>query len=517
MAPRRVSIQRTSYLFLILVICIMTIASAVGIWVLQKNYRTAEYRFESEAKRTLRHAAVTVQNQIAFYGGMLKLLAARPQLLDLVQFGEPQAIEEWSRNMAELLPRTLGTALATPDGTVIGDRQLQHVGEICVGDIRHFAASRFVPYPPVHRYVAELEHFDLFERLRSPSGEVVGVLFVSFKLEVLNDILNDLLTGEQRYRLLEASGQPIAEASALKDGEKLEMFEAAIPGTDWRMTLEIPYENPLSFYSTMVLTDLAALGAIAILLIWMTRHLLNLFSKDIERVHLALLDVSKGTFEPSNQPPAILETEYLLPDIEALAGQLQASNKQLEEDSVTDPLTGLYNRRYFDLLLSHSFEQSKRQMPAHLAIIDLNGFKRINDTFGHVKGDEALQRVATHLRERIRASDTLTRIGGDEFGLILHNMANEMVERWMRRLVEGFDAEMTANGPAHCVDGGCTLSIGVTVLDAHCYKDAEQAFAAADQAMYRAKQTDEPAGRSRIAFSDALDQASTQRTGTEPD
>ncbi len=504
MKQQKVSIQRTSYLFLILVICIMTVASAVGIWVLQKNYRSAEFRFESEAKQTLRHAAATLQNQIAFYGGIVKLIARKPRLMDLIQFGQTEDIVAWTQDTASLLPGTLGTALAAPDGTVIGDTQSQRVGPICTEDIRHFAASRFVPYPPVHREIAGLEHFDLFERIRGPGTDVSGVLFISFRLEVLDDILKDILTGEQRYRLLEANGGIIAEASALPNDEDLEQFEAAIPGTDWRLTLEIPYENPLTFYSTMVLTDLAALGVIAVLLVWMTRHLLNLFNKDIERIHVALENASKGTFEPSDQPAAIQETEYLLPDIEALASRLQDSNKQLEQDSVTDPLTGLHNRRYFDLLLSHSFEQSKRQLPAHLAIIDLNDFKRINDTFGHAKGDEVLKRVAEHLRDQIRASDTLTRIGGDEFGLILHNMADTTVADWMQKLTEDFDAHIAAWDLAHCAPGACTLSIGVSVLDAHRYDSPEQAFEAADQAMYRAKRSADSGNRSRAALSDAI-------------
>lgn len=104
----------------------------------------------------------------------------------------------------------------------------------------------------------------------------------------------------------------------------------------------------------------------------------------------------------------------------------------LKELSFLDELTGLYNRRFINTILENEIKKSKRYGGSFsLVIADMNHFKKINDLFGHLKGDEALKRVAEIIRKRIRGSDIAGRFGGDEFAIIFFNTNKENVIKVM--------------------------------------------------------------------------------------
>jgi diguanylate cyclase (GGDEF)-like protein len=103
---------------------------------------------------------------------------------------------------------------------------------------------------------------------------------------------------------------------------------------------------------------------------------------------------------------------------------LEEQTRRLEQEAMHDPLTGLPNRRLFDDRLLQAISRSSRtQLSAAVFIIDLDNFKIINDTLGHRAGDLVLARVGTMLRSKIRSSDTLARCGGDEFNVIVNDLA----------------------------------------------------------------------------------------------
>lgn len=160
--------------------------------------------------------------------------------------------------------------------------------------------------------------------------------------------------------------------------------------------------------------------------------------------------------------------------------------QRLEHMSASDPLTGLANRRVFDEDLHAELARARRSgAPVGLALVDVDHFKRFNDTHGHLAGDEALVVVARTLVESARAEDRVCRIGGEEFALILPGAdaprAAEVGER-VRRAVEAIDIPY----------GRLTVSVGVVTSDG---SDTIAALvAAADACLYRAK--DE--GRNRV-------------------
>lgn len=174
---------------------------------------------------------------------------------------------------------------------------------------------------------------------------------------------------------------------------------------------------------------------------------------------------------------------------------LQSANNRLEDLARHDPLTGLYNRRHFDEMQQTEFRRAQRSgQPLSLMVCDIDYFKGYNDHYGHQGGDQCLRAVAEAMNKTItRSGDTLARIGGEEFAVLLPATplaaAIHVAER-LRLSVAALAMPHVASEVAPLV----TISIGVAQIDTQHPDNFEALFEEADQALYRAKE----AGRNRV-------------------
>ena len=161
--------------------------------------------------------------------------------------------------------------------------------------------------------------------------------------------------------------------------------------------------------------------------------------------------------------------------------------------SLVDDLTSIYNRRFFYLAANKESERAKRYAKAlSLILIDIDHFKRINDRYGHVVGDEVLQKVTHTIQKDLRTGDIFSRYGGEEFLILLPETSGEVAVKVAERIRESI-----SNLPLICntEENHITLSIGVTQLTSK--RDTVQALiSAADEALYQAKQK----GRNRVTY-----------------
>lgn len=181
--------------------------------------------------------------------------------------------------------------------------------------------------------------------------------------------------------------------------------------------------------------------------------------------------------------------------IAARTAELEAANKELMRLSVTDALTELPNRRYFDAYLRQEWLAAIRdRQPIALILADVDCFKAYNDHYGHHAGDLCLQQVAVVLREGVRRPrDFVARYGGEEFVIILPNTDIGGAELVARQLQEAMQARYIVHeysSAGHCV----SLSFGVAALIPGGRDSPLELFNAADQALYDAKRQ----GRNRI-------------------
>lgn len=159
--------------------------------------------------------------------------------------------------------------------------------------------------------------------------------------------------------------------------------------------------------------------------------------------------------------------------------------------SVTDPLTGIYNRRHFDSQLEVILsDHLPKNMPVCLLLIDLDGFKFINDTYGHPFGDEVLRTTAQLLKQQVRRNDYIARLAGDEFAMVLKNTDIENATRIAQKLHDRISDTRIPLPVGHMQ---LQSSMGVAEAPTH-GANAQDLVSAADVALYHSKR----GGRNRI-------------------
>jgi diguanylate cyclase (GGDEF)-like protein len=163
---------------------------------------------------------------------------------------------------------------------------------------------------------------------------------------------------------------------------------------------------------------------------------------------------------------------------------------QIQQQALTDALTGCYNRRSFEMQLERDLHLATRlRQPLSLIMLDVDNFKRVNDSAGHDTGDMALRKLADCLREELRGVDSAARFGGDEFAVILPQadlegavlVAERLRERISQKEVAGF--------------GSISASFGIATFPRHA-SSRDTLVVAADRALYSAKH----GGRNRVCL-----------------
>ena len=172
--------------------------------------------------------------------------------------------------------------------------------------------------------------------------------------------------------------------------------------------------------------------------------------------------------------------------------ELEKTQEDLRLLAVTDPLTGISNRRHFMDQLSEEFKRIRRySYPFSLMVIDIDNLKEINDTFGHETGDKVLRTFAEHCLTRLRAVDQFARLGGDEFIALLVQTGQEKAKEVAARLIAGIEGlEIQAEKESIHF----TVSIGLTTTDD--FSSVEELIKRADKALYEAKN----GGRNQVAI-----------------
>lgn len=179
-------------------------------------------------------------------------------------------------------------------------------------------------------------------------------------------------------------------------------------------------------------------------------------------------------------------------------GELRTANRRLHEFSLRDGLTGVHNRRYLDETLAHAVAQAReRKASIALLMIDIDHFKRINDTCGHLAGDDCLRTVADVLRRHIREGDDfVARYGGEEFVVLLPGATRDDAAR-RGEILRCEVAALRIDG--HGATISLTISLGLAAMDgSDLHSGADKLIRAADAALYRAKRE----GRNRLVIAD---------------
>ncbi|HKQ50587.1 MAG TPA: diguanylate cyclase [Phycisphaerae bacterium] len=201
---------------------------------------------------------------------------------------------------------------------------------------------------------------------------------------------------------------------------------------------------------------------------------------ELSRSFNAMADTLSASHHQLTQQSAELEQR-----VRQRTNDLEKVNRQLREMASRDSLTGLYNRRHFNEILSQLFAEAERYgKELTCMMMDLDNFKRVNDTLGHQMGDQLLELTARVITGSIRESDVAVRYGGDEFAVLLPQTSPNDARVSAERLLTRFRAEIARSLPEASI---VSLSIGLASREQDQPGSAKELLNLSDEALYLAK------------------------------
>ena len=311
--------------------------------------------------------------------------------------------------------------------------------------------------------------------------------------------------------------------TVVKDGEEGHLFFYTSPYLGWKLGMMIPSEEiekeVEEFVHNVLLTLVGALILLSVItFMGLQRFVVRPIKKLDDGANLITktgdLDVSidiksKDEFGGLANSFTVMEGElkkhrdHLEGLVTERTNDLNAANRKLEELSITDALTNVYNRRFLNGKMTEEIRRSHRaKRPVSLIAIDIDHFKEINDTKGHGTGDAAIKHVADILKDTVRQIDIVARYGGDEFFIIVPETGREGAVTLSKKIMGRIESAVLEK------DGEkikFTISLGVSTFDGATFKETfindkivesirEDLMKSADAALYKAKEQ----GRNRV-------------------
>jgi len=355
--------------------------------------------------------------------------------------------------------------------------------------------------------------------IQSPGGQLLGVLAGRLKFQGIERLLREQVQGqENRLAVVQPRGQVIALAGgqfatvppdALRqlqrvdgtavsyhadDGLDVVGALAAVPGSEWAAVAEVPASA--AYKDVRRLRDATVLLVVVLLVVVgsLAYGLGLLIVNPLERLTLAANRVAGGDLDVMVPSSGGGELSQLTGVFNDMVRRLREGRAELERVSVTDELTGLANRRRLVTELDRELRRSDRTgHPFSILMLDVDRFKKFNDTWGHPAGDGVLKRLANTLRDCVRDVDTVARYGGEEFTVLLPETPVAEAARVAERIRAATEKDrFTPEGSTTVVS--VTVSIGYAVYPEN-GRAQEPLIEAADQALYRSKQS----GRNRVS------------------
>jgi len=429
-------------------------------------------------------------------------------------------------------------------------------GKISAADRGYFQLARATGSFSIGEYqvgrVTGLDAVNFGYPLKDPGGKVTAVAFVGFDLESFNRVAastplpedgnitvldrNGVVIGRhpitevvqtgqklQNKRVLEATfSRPsgVFEAARLDGMARLYVHEAVARNPDGTIPIRILVSLPLGEIfadaNRALARNLAGLAIATVLLLlgaWYGTELFVLRSvrtllDAAKRVRSGDLGARTGLRHGNDELNQVGQAfDEMTETLQQRDMELKKAVHELKEQAVTDPLTGLYNRRHLREVLSRELMLAKRKdSPLAAVMVDVDHFKRINDSLGHEAGDTVLRELGALLRRSIRSSDIACRYGGEEFALLLPDATLEGAQHKAEEIRTAVKRlELSFQGRPI---GALSVSLGVA-LHPHHAGETDSLLAKADEALYRAK----AAGRDRVVMSEAV---AVPRSGATP-
>jgi diguanylate cyclase (GGDEF)-like protein len=525
----------------ILVLVILAALPALGLTVYSavERRKSEETQARAELRRLVKLAAM---QQLQVVEGARQMMAASSQILLMLLEDKPRCTQYFAALLAQNSGTYHSMGLFAESGNLLCNAATWR-DKVYGGDRLYFRLAKETGQFAVGEYqigrVTGNAGINFGYPVKDAENRVRAVAFAGLDLQNLRKMAEDTpLPPEGILSVIDVKGTILARNPPLNDhiGKKLwnqQVIESVLAGregvleakgedgVDWLLAHEVVAKNPDGAFPLRVLVTVPlkrvfeeanralvrdllgiSLGTVFLLVgVWfgaewfMLRKFRGLL-RAADRMRGGDLNARTGIRYGEE------ELSQLARAFDDMADALQQREQRLQEQAISDPLTGLYNRRYLNEFLPRELARSGRNgTPVAVMLIDLDHFKRVNDSFGHEAGDIVLTAIGALLREKVRGSDIACRYGGEEFALVLPETSEEPAARRAEDIRVAISSLELSHAGTRM--GKVTASCGIALFPDHA-DDTDTLLRVADVALYAAK----GAGRNRVMVG--------QRRGTDP-
>ena len=495
---------------------------------------STENQARAELRRLVKLAAM---QQLQVVESARQMMVASSQTLFTVLSDRRRCTEYFASLLAQNREAYHSMGLFTPDGQLFCNAASWR-DKVYSGDRLYFRLAKETGRFAVGEYqvgrVTGKAGINFGFPLRDAGNKVYAVAFAGLDLENLGRMAEATpLPPDGILSVIDVKGTILARQPAMPErvGQRLwnpQVIEALLAGregvleakgedgVDWLLAHEVVTQNPDGAFPLRVMVtvplsrvfsegnralvrDLLGISLATLFLLvgvwygteWFMLRKIGGLLRAADRVRGGDLNARTGI------PYGGEELSQLAQAFDDMALALQQREQKLQEQAISDPLTGLYNRRYLNEFLPRELVRCRRSAaPLAVMLIDLDHFKRVNDSFGHEAGDVVLKAIATLLKGKVRGSDIACRYGGEEFALILPETGLDAAVR--RAEVIRLAIARLVLSHAGTSLGKITTSLGIALFPDH-GEDSDALLRVADVALYAAK----GAGRDRLVVGSA--------------
>jgi diguanylate cyclase (GGDEF)-like protein len=451
------------------------------IWFGQQRYSDYLTINRTEAKNAANIASIEIDRAIHDRLKLIKIYA-EDHVTDFMVLAKKPDDEKLYQRLNENLKRYFGDYFTMNIATMKGDPIIDDfdgkLGGICIAEMKKFAQTRkrsIRVHPNQYLY-----HYDIVITLKTEETE--QLLFFSFGLDELARLLRLIQPDNHQLMLIsndDASVIEVTDAGSrdkiadrvdfrLDDEEKSRILSSAdIKNTSWK-AVDLVDPDIFKQYRNSLLYE-----GIGIYLVFFAFTM-------IMRYYLGLEEEKRTTAEENLQ--------HRNEEVEELNSNLLRANQQLKRTALTDSLTGLYNRRSFDMRLDMEVNRAMRSgQPLSLLMFDLDYFKQYNDIYGHQKGDECLKQMAALMTTCFRrAEDFVARYGGEEFVVIMSGFDLQHALQVTTQFMEAI-AEQKIEHKGSQISDYVTISAGLVSINPRKKDTPSSIIKQADELLYEAK------------------------------
>ena len=481
--PHNLSIKFVAYTSATIIIFLF-----LGITAINLNLSKGHYQgTNSNLPPYLTGKATAIETQLSLFNSIVKHVATQPTTQDILENRDEIGAQAWAIQMRRFLPQAVGVALLTPDGKVLGDPPGQRLAPQCLTDMSKINQHEATKTPAVHTVSAGVVHFDLTALIYDEAENQIGMLFVSFGLDSLKPLLEKELDAPGRLSLLDGYGGIFLnqhttqqDDSSIPGNTRKNLVNIA--GTDWQLSLTEPTNGLRPSFLILAIFNGVALILTVGVIGFLVRYITRSMATDFEQVKSLLNSLAEGEpLEAELATPKLRETAEIFPALTHINRNIDKKQQLLEHQELSDKLTGLSNRRQFNIEFARAYDFARRGTPVCVVTMRITGLEKLNQNQAY----QVVKVLGKTLKEHARKVDLPARLGYEEFALLMFGASPEGTTPCLERICRSFRKHQNEH-PAIPNDHTCNLFCGYTRIHAHRDKNAAQVLKRAEAALAEA-------------------------------